>query len=217
MSDNESFLARWSHRKHAAATSARDQPQPNKPIPETAGGSLSAGEDQALVDPKSLPPIETIDAGSDIRPFLAKGVPADLTRAALRRAWSADPVIRDFIGLSENSWDFNAPSGVPGFGALTVEDAHRLLTQVTEGTEALSSNRSAEPRTDDHAAAPVSESPKTTGFIAAQIQPGPDTKADHERAKLRGSEGDIAVQHKSQECKPRRSVPPCRHGRALPE
>ena len=217
MTDNESFLARWSHRKHAAATNARDQPQPNKPIPQTAGDSLSAGEDQALVDPKSLPPIETIDAGSDIRPFLAKGVPADLTRAALRRAWSADPVIRDFIGLSENSWDFNGPSGVPGFGALTVEDAHRLLTQVTEATEALSSDRSAEPTTDDHAAAPVSESPKTTGFIAAQIQPGPDTEADHERAMLRGSEGDIAVQHKSQECKPRRSVPPRRHGRALPE
>ena len=216
MSDNESFLARWSHRKHAAATSARDQPQPNKPIPETAGGSLSAGEDQALVDPKSLPPIETIDAGSDIRPFLAKGVPADLTRAALRRAWSADPVIRDFIGLSENSWDFNAPSGVPGFGALTVEDAHRLLTQVTEGTEALNSNRSAEPRTDDHAPAPVSESPKTTGHVAAQ-KLGPDSEADHESPVLRGSEGDTAAQHKRQECKPRQSVPLRRLGRALPE
>ena len=29
-----------------------------------------------------------------------------------------DPVIRDFIGLSENSWDFNAPDGIPGFGSL---------------------------------------------------------------------------------------------------
>jgi hypothetical protein len=57
----------------------------------------------------NLAPIESIDAGSDIRPFLAPGVPADLTRAALRRAWSADPAIRDFIGLSENSWAFNGP------------------------------------------------------------------------------------------------------------
>jgi hypothetical protein len=42
-------------------------------------------------------------------------VPADLTRAALRRAWLADPAIRDYIGLSENAWDFTAPGGVPGF------------------------------------------------------------------------------------------------------
>src|SRR6516162_1382577 len=142
MSANESFLARWARRKHAAATNA-----PDKPKPEDAGGEASSaetalaapqeGEGRALVDPESLPPIEMLGAGSDVRPFLADGVPADLTRAALRHAWSADPAIRDFIGLSENSWDFNGPGGIPGFGALTVEDARRLLTQVTKEAEAL--------------------------------------------------------------------------------
>jgi hypothetical protein len=29
-----------------------------------------------------------------------------------------DPAIRNYIGLSEYSWDFNAPGGVPGFGPL---------------------------------------------------------------------------------------------------
>jgi hypothetical protein len=58
----------------------------------------------------SLPAIDSIGAGSDIRRFLDPGVPSDLARAALRRAWVADPVIRDFIGLSENSWDFNTPT-----------------------------------------------------------------------------------------------------------
>ena len=72
-----------------------------------------------LLDLASLPPIESIGGGSDIRPFLAAGVPADLTRAALRRAWSTDPAIRDFVGLSENSWDFNEPDGVPVVGLLT--------------------------------------------------------------------------------------------------
>jgi hypothetical protein len=60
-----------------------------------------------------------------------------LTRAALRRAWSADPTIRDFIGLSENSWDFNAPGGVPGFGSLTAEDARRLLARLMGETEGI--------------------------------------------------------------------------------
>jgi hypothetical protein len=63
----------------------------------------------------SLPPIPSISSGSDIRPFLSAGVPADLTRAALRRAWSVDATIRDFIGLSENSWDFNAGGGASAF------------------------------------------------------------------------------------------------------
>ena len=37
----------------------------------------------------------SITAATDIRAFLAPGVPAELTRAALRRAWTADPAIRD--------------------------------------------------------------------------------------------------------------------------
>jgi hypothetical protein len=45
-------------------------------------------------------------------------VPAELTVAALRRAWVSDPVIRDFIGIAENQWDFTNPTTIPGFGPL---------------------------------------------------------------------------------------------------
>ena len=72
-----------------------------------------------------LPSIESIVAESDVRAFLAPGVPPELTRAALRRAWSADPKIRDFIGLSENSWDFNDPGAMPGFGPLELTEEIR--------------------------------------------------------------------------------------------
>ena len=72
-----------------------------------------------LLDLANLPPIESIGSGSDIRPFLALGVPAGVTRAALRRAWSTDPAIRDFVGLSEDSWDVNEPDGVPVVGLPT--------------------------------------------------------------------------------------------------
>ena len=51
------------------------------------------------------PPL-TITAETDIRAFLQKGVPAQLTRAALRRAWVADPNIRNFREIAENQWDF---------------------------------------------------------------------------------------------------------------
>jgi hypothetical protein len=133
MSDDENFLARWSRRKRDVTRHSRDQPKP-----EEAGGqaasegatSLPPGEAEAPFDPASLPPIESLDAGSDIRAYLAAGVPAELARAALRRVWSADLTIRDFIGLSENSWDFNAPGGVPGFGTLTPAEIRRLVTQL---------------------------------------------------------------------------------------
>ncbi|HZC55125.1 MAG TPA: DUF3306 domain-containing protein [Xanthobacteraceae bacterium] len=219
MSADDSFLARWARRKRAGATNARGQPNPNETGDQAAPeASLPPRETQSLVDPKSLPPIETIGAGSDIRSFLANGVPADLTRAALRRAWSADPAIRDFIGLSENSWDFNAPSGVPGFGSLTMEDARRLLARVMEETEALGpGRRSADRLSDDQAPAPVSEADQTTtGSAADQMKLGPNTDADHESPMPRDGKRDIAVQHEREGREPRRSVPRRRHGGALP-
>jgi hypothetical protein len=81
-----------------STTAARAQP----------AADTAAEADQAFKT--VLPPIESIGAESDIRCFLAPGVPAELTRAALRRAWVVDPAIRDFVGLSENSWDFDRPS-----------------------------------------------------------------------------------------------------------
>jgi hypothetical protein len=75
-----------------------------------------------------VPPIESIGADTDIRGFLAAGVPPDLTRAALRRAWAADPKIRDFVGPADYDWDFNAPGTMAGFGSLEMTDALRQVT-----------------------------------------------------------------------------------------
>jgi hypothetical protein len=86
-----------------------------------APGALKSAESASSTC--GLPPIAAIDAGSDIRAFLAAGVPAELTRAALRRAWSADPAIRDFVGLSENSPDLAALNDGPGFDGATAEIA----------------------------------------------------------------------------------------------
>jgi len=222
MSADETFLARWARRKRAGTINARDQPKPNDAGdgPAAEAVALPPGETQSLVDPATLPPIETIGAGSDIRPFLAEGVPADLTRAALRRAWSADPTIREFVGLSENSWDFNAPGGIPGFGSLTAKDARRLLARVTEGPEGSDPARPvASSLSDDQAAVPAAADPGQPAFgsVADQIKLGPDTGADHESPMRRGGKANIAVQHEKEECELRRPVPRRRHGGALPD
>lgn len=119
---DENFLRRWSQRKQAAATGAPASTE--SPQSEHAGsGALPEVEPQTdplAFDPSSLPPIESISAASDIRAFLAPGVPEELSRAALRRAWVMDPTIRDFVGIAENQWDFTRPDEVPGFGSLEV-------------------------------------------------------------------------------------------------
>src|SRR5437879_6035193 len=69
-------------------------------------------------DLANLVPLESIGAETDIRAFLAAGVPPELTRAALRRAWLSDPKIRNFVGLADYDWDFNTPGSMAGFGIL---------------------------------------------------------------------------------------------------
>jgi hypothetical protein len=223
MSADESFLARWARRKRGAAAKAHDQPMPKHTgedaASEEAAAPLPPEEAQSHFDPASLPPIETIGTGSDIRPFLAAGVPADLTRAALRRAWSADTAIRDFIGLSENSWDFNAPGGVPGFGSLTAEDARRLLARVMEEPEASDPARpAASSLSDNQAPVPAAEpSQPAPGFVADQMKLVRDTDADHGKSIPRAQKSSIAVQHEKGELEAHSPLPRRRHGGALPD
>ena len=89
--------------------------------------AVQSEADLPAFDPAILPPIESITATSDIRAFLAPGVPEQFVRAALRRVWVTDPTIRDFIGLAENQWDFTKPDGVPGFGTLELTPELRRI------------------------------------------------------------------------------------------
>jgi hypothetical protein len=117
MSDSENFLARWSRLKREAALEEHGAGE-HAPVEALQ----EADEPRPAFDPASLPAIELIDATTDIRPFLEACVPEELTRAALRSTWSADPAIRDFIGIAESQWDFNDPATIPGFGVRAAAD-----------------------------------------------------------------------------------------------
>jgi hypothetical protein len=204
MSGDDGFLTRWARRKRGAAAPPRDPVKPDGAKPKDAADAAAPPE-EALFDPASLPPIDSIGAGSDISAFLAPGVPAALTRAALRRAWSADPAIRDFIGLSENSWDFNAAGSMPGFGPISVDEVRRLLAQVTGEPQA----ENPAPATDAPAAASSNPAPeqKRPDHIA---EIGPRDKAPVDRI-------DTAAQHELDEREPCPPVPRRGHGGALPQ
>jgi len=110
----ENFLARWSRRKRGEV----------EPVPEP---ELPAVVEEEIVLP---PPAETIPL-ADITQWLSKRLPDGWREAALRRVWSADIEIRDFIGPADYAWDFTVPDGVPGWGPLTAaDDVAKLLRRV---------------------------------------------------------------------------------------
>jgi Protein of unknown function (DUF3306) len=122
------FLQRWSQRKRAAENHAPDDADLSPEDKKTATNAAAQSDaNLPAFDPATLPPIESITATSDVRAFLAPGVPEELTRAALRRVWLTDPTIRDFIGVAENQWDFTKPDGVPGFGSLELTPELRRM------------------------------------------------------------------------------------------
>jgi hypothetical protein len=81
------------------------------------------------LDPETLPSLDSIDAKTDISAFMQPGVPNDLRLAALRRAWLADPAIRDFRDLAENDWDFTVAGSMFGFGELEPDLDGKMLAQ----------------------------------------------------------------------------------------
>ena len=86
----------------SARRSHSDDPPP-PPTPEPLAVNLDA-----------LPPIESIDAATDISSFLAPGVPAELTAAAVRRAWGADPEVSEFVGPVASEPEPGRPDESPG-------------------------------------------------------------------------------------------------------
>jgi hypothetical protein len=247
MTDRENFLARWSRRKQEAAQPERPAPKPGAdepaPTPDdvalpatpSRAASAPAGSPKPAFDPASLPPLESITAATDMRAFLAPGVPAELTRAALRRAWAADPAIRDFVGLAENAWDFTKPGEIPGFGDLPLgTDVKKLVAQVF-GDPDEAANRAAFKlpvvEQEDAQAQPVageSPAPVLSGSspdIGAQ-EPAVGMREPKPAAvaQLPGDSSNIvqcinvcAPQNRHSESSDDRTKIPRSHGRALPK
>ncbi len=223
--EKEGFLSRWSRRKRAAEEEA-----PETPPVVAEGEAITAPPDEAEaapvarascpipdvpeIDPATLPPIESLTAESDFGQFLRPGVPTLLRNAALRRMWSLDPAIRDYIGPVDYQWDFNTPGGLPfGFSNELVGDVQKLLAQAIGKIEELAEDKPAEEGPDSPAAeagpdgdAPAGDGPAPDAppALVAEAVPVPQLLAE-EAPPPRDAAPEPAVQP------PRR-----RHGGALP-
>ena len=215
MNDPDNFLSRWSRRKReAGAQSGREASAPperndrgeavtppcgDDKSPDTSG-SVPPASSVPDFDVSSLPPIEAIGADTDISAFLQKGVPSALRHAALRRVWSADPAIRDFVGPNENFWDAAGPDGIPGFGALDPNlDVKRMVSELFGEIEpAKTKPETAESTGASGPSAEISETPS----------PSDDRPSQHIE--------NAAPQQQLSEPAPAKKITR-RHGGAMPE
>lgn len=217
----QDFLQRWSRRKLGIAE-ADDAAVPAAEKPQQAGESQSASpptqaspESPAPFDIASLPPIESIDATTDIRAFLAPGVPVELTRAALRRAWTSDPAIRDFVGIAENQWDFTNPDAVPGFGSLEFSDDVRAMVSRLFGEAQAEASHEAAARSGDtpidsgEPAVMNTEAPDRKGLLA-------DTTETH-AVTGSGDPADYAALQNEHHTEEKPQPAQRKHGAALPK
>jgi hypothetical protein len=202
-------------------------------LPKRDGGEDAKAPAQAAPKPEfdlaSLPSLDSITAATDIRAFLAPGVPQSLARAALRRAWAADPAIRDFKGLAENDWDFTDPNAMAGFGELPPDyDVKKLLAQIFSDGEKetppdIAADQPADPQTSliaEQIAAPV---PPAEGAQSAEEKPEPGSpiisageqqvaQADIVHRNNNAASHNSIADDESEEPKSRRQ-----HGGALPQ
>ncbi len=163
------FLSRWSKRKTAA-----DPGTALEPVPPEADAVPPTGADEEVlspIDPASLPSIDDITAQTDLRVFLAPNLPVDLARAALRRAWSVDPDIRDYVGPADYAWDFNAPDAMAGFGPLKMSD--ELRNELVQALFEPPKPTADEDVKEDVAKARSDASDGTVGVVPADVREAP--------------------------------------------
>jgi hypothetical protein len=196
-SEPKDFLTRWSSRKLANRPARRDPHAEHQPRDENGAVENGAvanthkdgdAPDNQPFDPARLPPLESIGADTNIAAFLRRDVPPELTRAALRRAWTSDPAIKNFVGLVENGWDFNDPSAMSGFGPISAEEVARLAGKVIDALP------EAEDQTKE-----VSTSEKSSQLANTSIQPaGPREISPKPEEPGCGSEHDAAQQNETE-------------------
>jgi len=253
MNDPEKFLSRWSRRKRTAADEParaegddeREHDVLETPRAERVADNVTpptpvdAGPAQPVFDLSTLPSIESITAETDIRAFLAPGVPAEMRLAALRRAWTADPKVRDFVGLNDYDFDFHTPGAIPGFGPLEMTDELRREVlrivgalqpepePVTPPTAVATASEPAAPMapvqlpetTEETNAAPRPAEPAATDDAGAHLdQPARDQdEVTGDQAATQCNKDSVATQQKHSPAEDLQTFARRGHGRALPK
>jgi hypothetical protein len=221
----QNFLKRWSRRKRAVHAPCAAVPEPPRAASKKAAtrehdnANANAGAPAPQPPTASdLPPLESIDALSHVGAFLAPGVPLELARKALRRAWVTDPTIRDFVEIAENQWDFTNPTGPPGFGPLDASPTlRRIIAELTGNDASEELNAQPSPARQEKPLEALSDKENAAAAAAPREQPSSAAEAEPHSCQQ-----PTAMQHEQHTATQNDETTPHapaqrRHGRALPQ
>lgn len=233
-STEENVFARWSRRKLSARSPEVPAHDAAPPQETTAKAPAADPHDQGQAPDtrqseanEPLPRIEDLTAECDLSAFLRDGIPQALKSAAMRKMWSLDPGIRDYVGPAEYAWDFNKAGSMAGFGPVDPKNAVvDFLSKITPDLppgedEPIAAWPGLDPepmRPGDHDIAVPNPAPsaEASDSTAAILQGSDQTKipvdthpAPRDETCAASAPSDAAERRQS-------PVPKSRHGGALP-
>lgn len=134
---SESVAGRWSRLKQDARASGESEPdaatdEQADDAPASVPPTDATDQDDVVA---ALPPIESLTADSDFKPFLDRAVPAELRRLALRKLWLSDPVFANLDGLNDYDDDFRT-LGVGKVVRTAYEVGKGMVTRAEKAAEA---------------------------------------------------------------------------------
>ncbi len=115
MTDEKSFLSRWSQRKavetkRPTKEETTDSEMTVEMTPDPVAEKAVEPVEETAADP--LPDIESLGKDSDYTGFMKEGVPDQLRKLALRKLWQSDPAFAFRDGLDDYDEDFNLAEGI---------------------------------------------------------------------------------------------------------
>jgi len=158
-SEEESFLARWSKRKHASIK----QSDASEPAPISAGAEPAAAATPVLTD-KDMPPIESITEDSDVSGFFSPGVSEELRRLALHKLFHL-PAFNTRCPLDSEYYDYMA--NLTPLGSVVT---HEMREQMEREAEKLAAAALDKALDGEPGAAPK---PNATPVIASEATQAP--------------------------------------------
>jgi hypothetical protein len=192
--DDKPFLSRWSERKRRVR--AEEELPAEARDPESEPAAPDQGELEANRAAAEAIDLETLTDRSDYAPFLRRGVPAALKRAALRKLWRSNPVFAVLDGLNDHDLDYRWPgkdsevvrtAWKVGRGFLTDEDQASATERAAEKPVGSPLVASIEAEAEEAKADPQEAVPedKAEPREAAEADPPEEeTAPESERAKV---------------------------------
>jgi len=192
--DGDGLLSRWSRRKAesragprrgGAAPVATEEASPpaeevlTPPLEEAPAAELPAvsdgdGAEQQVdaIAPEDLPDIDTLTAESDFTPFLQKGVPEDLARAALRKLWLSNTVFANLDGLNDYDENFRQIDRLISAADTNYQIGKGFLGDDQDDMESIASAETEAPAAED--GTNDSDAPADAGSTPASDAPADD-------------------------------------------